>query len=1142
MFRPVASRPDLIALEHEALASWRAERTFDHLRAQTAGGEPWSFLDGPITANNPMGVHHAWGRTYKDLFQRFRASLGHELRWQQGFDCQGLWVEVNVEKDLGYTSKRQIEEQGLAEFISLCKQRVLTYAARQTEQSIRLGMWMDWNDPAELLAIRDGLAKDPAAPVTIHGAHGPVTAPAELLAGRLGSPEIGGSYFTFSDENNDLIWRFLAECHRRGWLYKGTDSMPWCARCGTGISQHEMTEGYADRDDPSLYFAFDLVDRPGEQLIAWTTTPWTVPANVAAAVHPDVDYELVEFDGRRLWMAAARRAATLGGGAPRASVIERRKGAELVGWRYRGAFDALPAVTAALGEGGAAHRVVSWSEVGAEEGSGIVHIAPGCGSEDHALGRSEGLPSIAPIDESGIYLEGFGTLSGRSWSEVADDVADALKGAGSLLRRETITHRYPHCWRCSTPLVFREVDEWFISMGPVYEKPRAELSPAEIAASLRYQIMESVDAISWLPTFGYERELDWLINMSDWMISKKRYWGLSLPIFECGSCGKVEVLGSRSELEERTIEGAEILAGHTAHRPYVDAVRIACSGCGASTQRIPDVGNPWLDAGIVSFSTLRYRDDPEYWKRWFPADLITESFPGQFRNWFYSLLAMSTVMAGSAPTKTVFGYGLVFGADGRQMHKSWGNSIEFDEAADRMGADVMRWLFAGSRPEENVQFGWEAADETRRRILVLWNVYSFLVGYADASGWSPLEEAPPRAKRSVLDRWILSRSAELAASVEASLRAYDALAATRRLEMAIDELSTWYLRRSRDRFAPSAPPADRAAAFATLHEALLVVLRCAAPIAPFLTEVIYRNLALVASEADAAGTTAAAAGATTGPAIGTVERPLAAAIRTGEAPRSVHLLHWPTAESAAWRDEALESAMGRVIRAAELGRSVRSAATIRTRQPLARARVVIGNLGDDATALLEILADELNVATVERVDDASGLFERRIKVLLPKVGKRLGASTQAVMQAARDGAAEFLPNGAVRIAGVELAADEIEVQAVPREGQHVAEDDGLVVELDTALTPALIAEGDARELTRAVQEARRSAGLTLEQRIELVVVSAPLLAPHRDSIATAVGATSIDLSAAAVPTGDAWSHSVAPLSSGEAAFAIRRIA
>ena len=1137
MFRPVPSRPDLIALEHEVLDSWRAERTFERLRAQTAGGAPWSFLDGPITANNPMGVHHAWGRTYKDLFQRFRASLGHELRWQQGFDCQGLWVEVNVEKELGYTSKRQIEEQGLAEFISLCKQRVLTYAARQTKQSIRLGMWMDWNDPAQLLAIRDGLAADASKPVTISGVKGPITAPAELLAGRLGSPDVGGSYFTFSDENNDLIWRFLAECHRRGWLYKGTDSMPWCARCGTGISQHEMTEGYADREDPSLYFSFDLIDRPGEQLVAWTTTPWTVPANVAAAVHPDLDYELVEFDGRRLWMAAARRAATLGGGAPRATLLESRKGRELVGWRYRGAFDAYPAVGAVIGTAGAAHRVVAWSEVGAEEGSGIVHIAPGCGSEDHALGRSEQLPSIAPIDESGNYLEGFDSLSGRSWSEVADDVAATLKEAGMLVRREAIVHRYPHCWRCSTPLVFREVDEWFISMGPVYDTPRASLSREQVAASLRYQIMESVDAISWLPSFGYERELDWLMNMSDWMISKKRYWGLALPIFECGSCGAIEVIESRAELERRATAGGEVLAGHTAHRPYIDAIRIACSACGAAVQRIPDVGNPWLDAGIVSFSTLRYRDDPDYWRRWFPADLITESFPGQFRNWFYSLLAMSTVMVGAAPTKTVFGYGLVFGADGRQMHKSWGNSIEFDEAADRMGADVMRWLFAGSRPEENVQFGWEAADETRRRLLVLWNVYAFHVGYASASGWSPRDEAPPIAARGVLDRWILSRSAELATSTEASLRAYDALAATRRLEVAIDELSTWYLRRSRDRFAPTAPASDRAAAFATLQEALLMIVRCAAPIAPFFTDAIYRNLAGI----DTAAPAPAPVVADVNSVVGGAARPLAAAVRDGGAPRSVHLLRWPSEESAPWREVALESAMERVIRAAELGRSVRSAATIRTRQPLARARVVIGDLGSDSDALLEILADELNVAAVERVSDATGLFERRIKVLLPKVGKRLGASTQAVMQAARDGAAEWLADGAVRLAGVQLAANEIEIQAIPREGQHVAEDDGLVVELDTMLTPALIAEGDARELTRAVQEARRAAALTIEQRIELIVPNTPLLEPHRASIAAAVGAAKIDLAATVLPSGDGWSDSSAPLSIGEVAFAIRRV-
>ena len=1122
MTAPSTARPDLVALEHEMLARWRAEGTFERLRAQTAGGTPWSFLDGPITANNPMGVHHAWGRTYKDLFQRFHASLGKELRWQQGFDCQGLWVEVNVERELGYTSKRQIEEQGLAGFISLCKQRVLTYAARQTEQSIRLGMWMDWNKPEELLKLRDALARDPLATVEIAGVTGAVSGSVEEVIGQLGSAEVGGSYFTFSDENNDLIWTFLAKCHERGWLYKGNDSMPWCARCGTGISQHEMTEGYADREDPSVYFALPLVDRPGEALVAWTTTPWTIPANVAAAVHPDLDYDLVEFDGRKLWIGSARRAAALGGGAPRATTIETRKGAELVGWRYRAPFDEQPAVTAALGADGAAHRVLAWTEVGATEGTCIVHIAPACGSEDHALGVAEGLPMISPIDESGIYLDGFGELTGLAWDAVTERVFAALEMAGSLVRRERITHRYPHCWRCSTPLVFRLVDEWFISMGPVYEKPRDQLSPAEIAASLRYQIMQSVDAITWHPSFGYERELDWLKNMSDWMISKKRYWGLALPIYPCTACGTVEVVGSRKELESRAISGAEELKGRSAHRPYIDAVTITCSSCSAPVTRIPDVGNPWLDAGIVSFSTMRYRDDPEYWKRWFPAELITESFPGQFRNWFYSLLAMSTVMAGAAPTRNVFGYGLVFAADGRQMHKSWGNSIEFDEAADRMGADVMRWLFAGSRPEENVHFGWDAADETRRRLLVLWNVNSFFTAYAEAAQWSPTAPAPEPAQRPVIDRWILSRSAELATSVEHSLASYDPQRAVRRLEEGIDELSTWYLRRTRDRFT-AAPGADRDAAFATLHTALLTLLRVAAPISPFMTDALYRELA---GQPVDVGTPQA------------LTEPLAAAIAGGRAPSSIHLLPWPSRESAAWRDEELEGAMAMVIRAAELGRAVRSAAGIRTRQPLSLARVVLGTGASAPAELLTILGDELNVQHVEQVDDASGLFERRVKVLLPKVGKRLGASMQAVVQAAREGAVEFLPGGGVRIAGVELAADEIEVQAAARDDRHVAERDGVVVELDITLTPELLLAGDIRELTRAIQEARKVAGMVVSERadVEIYGGSGELSARHGE-IAHAVGAESVTFHAS---TGPAHAVSV-PISSGEVGVVVRRV-
>jgi len=648
MFRPVPTRPDLVAMEHETLAFWRERRTFAQLQAQNADGPRWSFLDGPITANNPMGVHHAWGRTYKDLYQRFHAMLGEAQRWQNGFDCQGLWVEVNVERDLGFTSKRDIEAYGIAEFVSLCKQRVLTYAARQTEQSIRLGYWTDWNDPDELRRLRDLLAADPSQPVTVQGPGGPITDTVEMIVGRLGMPELGGSYFTFSNENNDLIWGFLAECHRRGWIYKGHDTMPWCARCGTGISQHEMTEGYQDRDDPGLTLRLPLLDRPGESLLVWTTTPWTLTSNVAAAVGPRLRYVRVRQGDAVYWLGKGTLKSVFD---EHVEVLEERPGSELVGWRYAGPFDDLPAVDAAFAKGTRdepdrpyVHRVVAWDEVGEEEGTGVVHIAPGCGAEDYALGKTLGLPIIAPLDESGIFLDGFGSLSGRDVRDVSEPIVDHLRREGRFQKLETYRHRYPHCWRCGTPLVFRLVDEWYISMGEVYDQPRETLTRAQVERSLRYQIMEVVDQIRWIPAFGYERELDWLLNMHDWMISKKRYWGLALPIWVCSDCGTFDVLGGRDELRERTVEGWERFEGHTPHRPHVDEVVIDCRSCGGRARRILDVGNPWLDAGIVPFSTLHYREDPDYWARWFPADFITESFPGQFRNWFYAMLAMSTVL------------------------------------------------------------------------------------------------------------------------------------------------------------------------------------------------------------------------------------------------------------------------------------------------------------------------------------------------------------------------------------------------------------------------------------------------------------------------------------------------------------------
>ena len=1051
MFRPVSARPDFVAQEHALLREWAERRTFARLRAQNAGHPRWSFLDGPITANNPMGVHHAWGRTYKDLYQRFHAMLGEDQRYQNGFDCQGLWVEVNVERDLNFKSKRDIEAFGIAEFVSLCKQRVLTFAARQTEQSIRLGYWMDWNDPAELVRLRDLLKEDPTQQVTIQGPDGPVTDSVEMVVGRLGMPDVGGSYFTFSNENNDLIWGFLAECHRRGWVYRGHDTMPWCPRCGTGLSQMEMNEGYQDREDPGLTVRLPLLDRPGEALLVWTTTPWTLAANVAAAVGADLRYVKVRQGGDHFWLGKGTLKQALRGPF---QIVEERAGSELAGWRYTGPFDELPAVRDAFAETGYEHRVVTWGEVGEEEGTGIVHIAPGCGAEDYQLGREIGLPVIGPIDEDGRYYDGFDWLSGREAPDISEAILSDLEQRRFFYHVEPYSHRYPHCWRCGTPLLFRLVDEWYISMGEVYDRPRDQLTKEEVDASLRYQIMEVVDRIRWIPGFGYERELDWLLNMRDWMISKKRYYGLALPIYDCRACGAFDVIGGREELEMRAVEGWDAFEGHTPHRPFVDQVKIACPSCGEPVSRITDVGNPWLDAGIVPFSTMHFREDPEAWAKWFPADFITESFPGQFRNWFYAMLAMSTVLRREEPFRTIFGYATLFGEDGRPMHKSWGNAIEFDEAAERMGVDVMRWMYASARPDDNILFGWHAADEARRGLLVLWNVYAFFVTYARLAGWGPAASSPPVADRPPLDRWILSRSAGVAAQVEARLRDYDAEAATRVVAAHIDDLSTWYLRLSRRRMSRGAG-ADRDAAFATLHDALVALVRTVAPILPFLSESMYANLVVADDPA---------------------------------APDSVHLTPWPAPELAALRDESLEEAMAVARRAVDLSRTLRGQAGLKMRQPLARLWLALpGRELDELDALLELVRVEANVKVVELIGDESELVDRGVKVLLPRVGRRLGAKIPEIMAAARGGHFEIHADGTVTIAGEILAADEVEIQATPRPGTAVAHDDGLVAVIDTTLTPELLAEGDARELTRAVQDLRKEAELDLDDRIVLWV-------------------------------------------------------
>ncbi len=1028
---------DFVATEKQWLKRWNTpnvdgQTLIDRYLTRNKDAEKnYSFIDGPITANNLMGVHHAWGRTYKDLFLRFRNMQGYRQRFQNGYDGQGLWIEVEVEKEKGFKSKQEIETYGVGKFVEECKARVDHFSNIITRQSQRLGYFMEWDD----------------------------------------------SYHTKSDENNYAIWAFLKRCHDNGWLYKGKDVMPWCPRCGTGMSQHEIaTEGYAEIVHPGFFIRLPLLDRDGEALLVWTTTPWTLAANVAAAVNPENDYVKVRNTVgdavQTLWLSANRLHVLDG----KHEIIESAKGADLLGWRYRGPFDDLEAQSEARDQ----HQVIEWEDVGDAEGTGIVHIAPGAGSEDFQLGRENGLPVIAPLDDTGVYVDGFGPLSGNSVDEVNPIIFDLLRESGVYYKVEDYSHRYPICWRCSSELVFRLVDEWFISMD-----------------QLRHTMMEATKTIKWVPAFGEARELDWLRNMQDWMISKKRYYGLALPIYECRECENFDVIGSRDELRDRAVEGWDEYEGQSPHRPWIDAVKINCSNCNAPTARITDVGNAWLDAGIVSFSTLHYNDDRDYWRDWFPADWISESFPGQFRNWFYSLICMSAALEGVAPTKAVFSYGLMRDENGEEMHKSKGNSIPFEDAADRMGADVMRWVFARHIPQNNLNFGYSVGDAARRRfVLPLWNVYYFFTTYARLDGWTPQtqsaghssEPGNPRVANE-LDRWAISELNALVRSVTTDLENWRIERASEAIETYVERLSNWYVRRSRRRFWKSEDDNDKQDAYNTLYTCLKTLSQLLAPIMPFISEEIYTNL---------------------------VSR------RFSDAPDSVHMADWPTTDESVI-DDALALRTNLAMRLASLGRSARSAAGIKVRQPLNALIVELNSLQERVA--LEMIAnqlkDELNVRNVRDTSESDSLMAYRLRPNLPALGPKYGRQVNEIRNLLNDAdaaaVAAAVRNGEnARLAGFELAPDEILVDNIAAEGYAVESDGTYTVGISTEITEELRAEGYVRDIAHIVQNMRKNAGLEISDRIHLSI-NAPegsdvaiAIANHTDYIASETLAVGIN--------------------------------
>jgi len=740
--------------EREILKFWQENKTFDKLRKKNKDKKKWSFLDGPITANNPMGVHHAWGRTYKDLFQRFKAMQGFDQRYQNGFDCQGLWVEREEEKDLGLKNKADIEKFGILNFVKSCRKRVEKFSKIQTEQSIRLGQWMDWDN----------------------------------------------SYYTMSDTNQLHNWFLIKKYFENGWLYKGEDVVPWCPRCGTASSKHDIaTEGYKEVTHKALFMIFPVEGKKNEYFLIFTTTPWTVPANVVIAVNEKVNYVKVKQDDKYYWLAE-KRLEELNGDY---KIVEKKLGKELEGMKYDMPYKDFSE------QKNSPHKVVLWELATEEEGTGIVHCAPGCGAEDYELGKKLGLPAISPLNDAGIYAKDYGNYSGKKYLEVNREVLKDLEERGFTYKIIPINHRYPHCWRCGEELIFRLVDEWYVKHKEIQKR-----------------LIEENKKIKWFPEYGKIRQEDWFNNMGDWMISQKRFWGLPLPIWEC-SCGNIEVIGSLEELKKKAINKKKVDELPEIHRPWIDEIKIKCEKCGKEVERIKDVGMAWLDAGIVPFSAIGpYLTNKKEWGNWFPADLISENMPGQFRGWFNALFWASVTLTGKAPFKALFGYETLKDEKGEEMHKSKGNTIWFDDAVEKVGADPIRLIYCLQDPSQELRFGFTVLKEPMSNINILYNIFNLI------------EKSKKVAKLEIEDKWILSKLNNLIKKTTLEIEELHPHIATRSLQdFWLNDLSRGYIQTIRERISLG----DEGAKF-VLKEVYLNLIKLCAPIMPFVTEKIYQTL------------------------------------------------------------------------------------------------------------------------------------------------------------------------------------------------------------------------------------------------------------------------------------------------------------
>jgi isoleucyl-tRNA synthetase len=992
MFEPVSSRLNITLLESEVQRFWKQHEIFQKSMSTRVGGPEYVFFEGPPTANGKPGVHHVLARVFKDMFPRYKCMNGYHILRRGGWDTHGLPVEIEVEKRLGFTNKQEIEEYGIAEFNELCRNSVFTYIQDWEKLTDRIGFWVDLDD----------------------------------------------AYITYKNSYIESVWWLLKSIWDKDLLYQGFKVVPYCPRCGTPLSDHEVAQGYAQVSDPSVFVRMPLVDEENTSLLVWTTTPWTLPGNVAVAAHPEMEYVKVALGegADKEYLILAKPLLEKVFNDQSYEVVKTFKGKNLKGKHYRPLFTFMPVEKDA-------HYVVLADFVTTEDGSGLVHLAPAFGADDMQISNEYDLPILMTVDESGRFTKDVSNWAGM-WVKDADPlIIKELDQRGLLFKVEQYEHTYPFCWRCDTPLLYYARPTWYIR-----------------TSQLKDRLVALNENINWYPDYiKHGRFGNWLENNIDWALGRERYWGTPLPVWECETCHHQVCIGSVKELSEYA---GRDLSDLDLHRPYVDRIHFPCPECQGRMSRVVELIDVWFDSGSMPVSQWHYPfENVETFKQQFPADFICEAVD-QTRGWFYTLHAISTLVFDSHCFNNVICLGLILDKDGSKMSKSKGNVVEPWDVINQHGADALRWyLYTAGPPGQERRFSEDLVGEVVRNFtLTLWNTYSFFVTYANLDEWKPSVTEEP--EYSDLDRWLLSSLHSLVRDVTEAFENYDVPGATRPIEKFVDQLSNWYLRRSRRRYWKTESDGDKSAAYATLYEALKTLAFLLAPTMPFIAEELYQNL------------------------VRKVEP---------DAPISVHLAEWPSYKPN-WIDESLNREMGVVMRLASLGHAARNSQNLKVRQPLSEAAFVVGNLDEQGVVdnYAEILKDELNVKSVSLLGSASDAVSFSLNPLPKQLGQRFKADfpkvRKALLSLPPDQSARKLLDGLTLSVDIndrtyQITAEEVEVRAEAKEGYAVASEGAYLAALVTEMTPELANEGLVREFVRRVQSLRKDADLDIADRIHL---------------------------------------------------------